>query len=508
MQENKFENQVQQQMEEFRIRPSEAVWEKVEEELQKKKKRRVVFYLFLFAGLSLLGYSGYFVYSNSKSNLVQHIIKVPHDKDKPIKENEQLPTIDYPTSKLLQLQEENQLSVETKSNSQQSDKVNKLTNEEKSTSSATSNIGLKERKITTKEKFVVNRQEKVTNNLTTKKSLPVENINEDNVDVNIKPVKSPEKSLLNNGDKETTIINKTEVYQPAVAEIKLNDDKEISSLDNNILVMKDSLSEEIAVINNEIPAAKIKLKQGPNIKWGIDLSVGISNFKENVFSIYDGQKSILMDYNSSPASGGVGNATAGIRSPSSTQSNPAFRFGIVGEMKISGKSNISSGLRYSYYSNRIQVGTYTDTVIAVRNSFSQASSVAAVYRGIYHHEYNNRFHFIQLPIQYHLQLNKGVKLPILWNAGVSVGYLFSTNSLVYDTTAGGIYYRNKDAFNKVQFNLNTGFSFRFGNKSKVQWSLGPELSLGLNKLMKSDFTGKQYLLYSGITGRVMFSKKK
>ena len=113
----------------------------------------------MLAGLSLLGYSGYFVYNNSKSDLVQHTIKVPHDNEKPIKENEQLPSIENPARKLQQFQKENQLSVEAKNNSQQSDKENQLTNEEKSNSSVISAIILKERKITTKGKFVVNRQE-------------------------------------------------------------------------------------------------------------------------------------------------------------------------------------------------------------------------------------------------------------------------------------------------------------------------------------------------------------
>ncbi len=72
MQENKFENRVQQEMDEFRIRPSGSVWEKVEEELRKKKKRRVVFYLFLLAGLGLIGYSGLLIHNYSNSNIVQH----------------------------------------------------------------------------------------------------------------------------------------------------------------------------------------------------------------------------------------------------------------------------------------------------------------------------------------------------------------------------------------------------------------------------------------------------
>ena len=98
-------------------------------------------------------------------------------------------------------------------------------------------------------------------------------------------------------------------------------------------------------------------------------------------------------------------------------------------------------------------------------------------------------------------------MPVSWNIGASAGYLFATNGLVYDAMAGGVYYSNDDAFNKIHFNLNTGFSFRLGNKKKIQWSLGPELSLGMNNLTKDDYAKKQYLLYGGMTGRIIFSKK-
>ena len=40
MQENEFEKRIQEEMGEFRLRPSDAVWEKVEEQLKKKKRRR------------------------------------------------------------------------------------------------------------------------------------------------------------------------------------------------------------------------------------------------------------------------------------------------------------------------------------------------------------------------------------------------------------------------------------------------------------------------------------
>jgi len=59
MQENKFEKQVREEMEEFRIRPSATVWESVEEELRRKKRRRVVVYWFLLAAIGLGAYGVY-----------------------------------------------------------------------------------------------------------------------------------------------------------------------------------------------------------------------------------------------------------------------------------------------------------------------------------------------------------------------------------------------------------------------------------------------------------------
>jgi apolipoprotein N-acyltransferase len=70
MQENEFEKRLQEEMEEFRLRPSEVVWNKIEDELKKKKRRRVVFFIFLLAGLSLVGYSGYNLFTPGKKNPV------------------------------------------------------------------------------------------------------------------------------------------------------------------------------------------------------------------------------------------------------------------------------------------------------------------------------------------------------------------------------------------------------------------------------------------------------
>ena len=487
MQENEFETRVQQQMEEFRVRPSEAVWEKVDEELRKKKKRRVVFYLFLLAGLGLFGYSGYFLFNNSKPNLVQQNA-VPPDNDLSIKGNGKVPGIEK--------------SVD---NAQRSKKENQLFFKEKSSSTKIGDSVLNDKKAGREQNIVVKRPVRSSIKETAVRPLPGETINKDNALVNNNLEQTSVKPSRQKEEAETPVISKADITQPVVVEKSLEEDNQLPVPEKTIQTKKDSITGEIAANNEEIPVTAKKMKKASKINWGIDLSVGISSNRENIFSFYDGQKSNAADIYAPPTTGGNPNI---VYSPSSIRSGLAFRSGLVAELKVSKKSSISSGLRYAYFSNRIQVGAYKDTSVVLNNAFSQADRINAVYSGVHQKEYTNHFHFIQWPVQYQLQLNKGIKLPILWSIGASAGYLFATNGLVYDTAAGGIYYRNNDAFNKIHFSLNTGFSFRFGGQKKMQWSLGPELSLGMSKLMKDDFTKKQYLLYGGMTGRIIFTKKK
>jgi hypothetical protein len=304
------------------------------------------------------------------------------------------------------------------------------------------------------------------------------------------------------------LVGEVAIAHTDIAKSNLQDENKIIDQKVNETIITDSAITTESKADEAIAATK-KKQPASKIKWGIDLSAGKSANRNDAFTIFDMNKSMAMDYLNSPGNVNSGGGPVNYRiSPSDIKAGPAFRAGLLGEINISKRSSISSGLQYVYFSNKIQVGYYSDTTVTVNNSFSQYSRVNAVYRGTHQEEYINRYHFIQIPLQYQLQLNKGLKLPILWNIGASAGYLFATNGLVYDTTAGGIYYRDNAAFNKFQFNLNTGFSFRFGNKSNPQWSLGPELSLGMNKLMKDEYTKKQYLGVWWIDRTVVFQKKK
>ena len=64
---NRFENQVQQKMDELRLQPTAQVWEEVERRIREKKRRRIIVFWFLFAGLLLSG-GGWWIISNRHEN--------------------------------------------------------------------------------------------------------------------------------------------------------------------------------------------------------------------------------------------------------------------------------------------------------------------------------------------------------------------------------------------------------------------------------------------------------
>jgi hypothetical protein len=506
MRENKFENQVHKQMEGFRLRPSDEVWQKVEEELRKKKKRRVVFYIFFLAGgLSLLGYSGYFVFNKSKSTFVQQNSTLEATGDS-IENNASPVSVDKNSSVNKQQPVNDQSVFESDNNIGTDEKPG-------STEPGTISRAVKapggEKDVIVKESQLKQRERK------SKKLLNKEIANYKTESVIVKNENAQVRGSVN-WQRKTSIENATQdkVTQP-VGEQKVSvDEKKTAVASEDIQPKKDSVSEEIALTKDDLPAAQQgnsvlkERKRMLKISWGIELAGGASSNRESVLSFSGSQKSMMADNAYSPPLNSPVTGNAVVHTPSSIKSGPSFRAGIVAEIQLSRKSRVSSGLRYAYFSNSMTVGAYKDTVIAFSNSYSQSVRVDAIYRGFHQVEYTNRFHFIQLPLQYHLQLNKGVKLPITWDIGGSIGYLAATNGLVYDTTASGIYYNDDDAFNKLHWNLNTGFSFKFGNKRKIQWSLGPELSLGMNKLTKDDNNRNQFLLYGGLTGRLIFAKKK
>lgn len=492
MPENEFEKRVQQQMGELQMHPSDEVWTQVEKELKEKKKRRVIFFLFMFAGFVLLGYTGYLLSGNQAKTLA-------------VKQNQSpAQTVETTTT----------IKNNTTSNSSVPEIATTPVSNDQAAGSTTQTITTIDQSI----KLPATILQDNSLNVTTKKQTAKKNKadisphlaaqqgrgEEFNIDISA-PAVGQNKPVSNKPAIETRTTTEAAaivITQKALAQPQQPVPDSLSAK----LTGKDSVATASVTVPEETPATPAKKKKSyPRIKWGADLSVGKASSRENRF-LFSSPVQPSGSY-ASPTPGN-GNPQPGLtlQPPSDVKPGLAYKAGVAVEIKFSKRSTVISGLRYSQLREKIKVGNVVDLVNV--NVSNQLNTYLG-YRGIAQKSYTNTYHFIELPLLYQLQLNKSKKLPVLWNIGTSLSYLVSTNALVYDTTAGGVYFSDKKVFNKFHLGVQSGFSLQFGNENKIHWTIGPEVSLDLSRQLKQDkFQDKKYLMYGGITGRLYFGQIK
>jgi hypothetical protein len=518
MRENEFEKKMLEKMEELQLRPSASVWPKVERQLVQKKRRRVAYFFFLLGGLVLLGYAGYTFLESEKS---------PVSKQ----ENRNSITTPVATSK------NNTAAITDNKNT-----VNDKNENNPAVAPATKTPGNGGISVTNtspltdntpdKTGTVINKEssESIEKKLHAKKSVTTAIPGSDQKQAHKRNLKDQEQGQVDYHTAKPGVAKKkqqanipSEADQPVgnpslPAEEKKSDElavKEPLQRDLVPVMVADSTQdkkESIVAISDTVATAPDKPvlakneKKRSRIKWGLDVSAGKNFSSEKVFSVLDPNKSLLQDALSASPSGGGGPVAPPLLPPSGIQAKAAFKVGVVAEKKLGRRSSINAGLRYAYLSEQIKTGALENRAV-ISNSYQYNSIQNGVYRSVQEKTYTNKYHFIELPILYGLQLNKSSKTGILWNAGVSFNYLVATNALVYDTASRGVYYKRSSAFNKLHFNFRTGLEIRFGNEGKLQWSIGPELSMSTTPLLKEDaITKKRYLMYGGLTTRFMLPR--
>jgi hypothetical protein len=102
------------------------------------------------------------------------------------------------------------------------------------------------------------------------------------------------------------------------------------------------------------------------------------------------------------------------------------------------------------------------------------------------------------------QLNKSLKLPVIWEAGLSPAYLAGSNALHFDPVTN-VYYRNNSLFNKVQLNAASDIMVGFHiHKNELQ--MGPQLAYGITHILNKSTGNPEHLFYSGL--KVSFIPRK
>jgi hypothetical protein len=534
MLENEFEKRMQEKMEDLKIRPSEAVWPNVEKELKRKKRRRVLVFFFLPILLGLAGYSIYTLSRTGSSSALAEKNNAPVQQsqgDGPVEEQNK--TKEQPSTGTRQ--DHDIPGAESgKTNNETTNSSNKLIEEKPLTKKPGVTPGVITPK-TDPEQLRTIQQRPVKKPGPDKPVIQRTDLVKDIPKTADKPlIKTDDLNKNEDLDKEKPSVQKEErglVVQPAVPitnDVTVTNGNEGNinkeSGDNKISQPADSIVNPVAQQqsksqapidsiqeNTDKQAVATSKKTRSKLKLGFDFSIGQTSRRNRQIPFFSEKSTRSQDIAfSAPPPVTTGVPPRVILPPSSIHSGLAFKLGVSAQLPLTRKTSISAGLRYAYLSERIRVGSYRDTVV-VSNSYQFASSnvVSGLYSSAQQRDYTNKYHFLEMPLLYQLQLNKGKKMPILLSLGVTPAFLVGTNALLYDSLAGGIYYRDKAAFNKFHVNIQTGLSFVFGKPGKMQWALGPEFSFDMRKIMKQDvFIASKYMLYGGLSGRIVLPRKK
>ena len=503
MQDQNFEKQVKQKMEGLSLTPSEPVWQKVEEQIRKKRDRRRLLFWLPFTVLCLGGgiwlvtnnirnINSIAIAKNEKQNNSQNGQNSVQKNDvkvesgtRELEENKKTfaaPKKEQPSITTKPLPEQNEITPEVKPIKQ----VLQL-------ASVNENINKKDKTITG------------INKPSHGKNISGKKLERDEVkpsEVFPDTVRSVTEKL--NEPNENISINKSEPSDSIVNNNppKENEVKGIDTTNQSKPGLENEPKDSLAVQKN----IAIKDKR-PHSKWKLAINAGIARSGvNNGLQVFGGGEKSLETTNVFAAdrtlnfSQAPSNAGASYRPPSTQKKSGSFSLGVLIKKQVGKRSSFSTGLQYNFYSTEILVGqnisrdTMADPNKSVNNFYANSGSNFSDYR--------NKFHFVSLPVAFNFQILKNA--PLDFHIGLSLQQLVETNALLYSSLSK-IYYTDKGAFNKTQLFSELGIEYSLPLSKKLLLKAGPRISYGHSSVVKE--SSGLHLFSYGLATEIVFSAK-
>ncbi len=511
MPENEFEKQVQQKMSELQFVPSATAWEKVENKIaDKKKRRRVLVWLPLF--FLLLGGMTWYYYMNQKpdrstSDLVIKTVAAHAEKqvamernDAGIKTNHKnglVPTSTdangllshNTTAKNNRSAFQKKLSLNKAAHNQTLSSKNNLATPFQKAPAGVKSIGgtalaryhfqNKNAPVHHTANMVKNNRQATENFEATTKTVTGAAALDSTKRANRDETLAPDRMTSDSANSpQAQFSNQSMIVV-----------KPFSGDSSKRLPAKDT----IANLAKSKPANHTTRKK---YEWGFGVTAGSSQISAGFPGITSTRINTLT-YSSALQSNG-GNISSGnisYTSPSAIHSHFAWSAAVVVKKPIGRTWRLNTGINYYSYATGIMLGAkIADTTGANR----------VVYRNGRFADYTNRIHFIELPLTIEKQL--GVRSRFSLNAGIGFAVLAGTNQLRFDQQAN-LYYGDRGIVRQTQWSLLLGLHYRLLQKS-VHLETGPVLNYHLTSTFNKDIYGNGHWLFAGIRASIFFDKRK
>ncbi len=472
MQENEFEKQVKQTMDEFKLRPSDEVWPKIDRRINRDRRRKAPFILLLVSCLMVAGFIMYRYEITKLNDETKHNIKETANNlsdENVLKDSNAIP---------IQKDEQTNKNSTIALTEVEKNKTNVGSTHERSNSFRTSN------------NIVVRRRAQSLQTTTNDQSL--NQIHQQEV----------EQSTIKKEDASTTTINtvdnNTEARQQVIENknsVTANSNSDVAKaeiISNNILNTDSVVSTKHNTSKKKTSSANTEIKL-PNLQWGINAFYGGSNAVNGLVS---SDKSMPAYLNS----GSSGNVDTVYSNGKPYTASSAYSIGFVVEKRIIKNGFIGTGLNYVHLSTKSTVGNSIDSVLRLPNAYSLNS----FYQSGTTSTYTNRYNFIELPVYFKQDLFPSKKIGLSYNAGFSLRQMISSNSLVYDHSYN-IFYSDDNALHNTQLQFLAGLSLKINSSKSTSLYIGPQFSYSFSNIFKtgSDF----HFINYGVQAGIFFGKK-
>ena len=488
---NRFEKQVQERLDEFQLNPSAAVWENVEALIRRKRKRRFILYFILPTAIGLLSLLAIYMRPGGEKSPVVANTSIEENKQvvkKPAARNDQ--SAMAAEEKILN--EINQ-SETTQATDLIHQSIIKVDQEE---STFNNQPSPKTQQELTNQNRIASKRESATGN---KKLMKDQDVRQN--DIARTNARTQESNPLNNEEEKN--IEATELKtKDELTKTNVSAKKDSVAIDSAQVIKSDTSSRVLPTDFAEAKAPQQGQPSKKDYRLGVTLSTGLTSTRSSIFSlpVWSNSPDQFSQYPYPSTGSGIPSSP-----PSEVKPGVSFSAALIGEKKVSNRIALTAGLGYSYQSTRIKAGMKKDTSINVPITNLDNVPANGYYAVGEQRDYANSYHFIQLPIS--MQWKVSAKLPIYVNAGLTASYLVSTNALIYSPTLGGVYYRDKESYNRFHVSLSSGIEAAIRMKGGRELFIGPTLGMDMTNLLKKKYNRDSYLLFGGIQARFMFTKK-
>lgn len=435
MEENNFESKIQERLNRLKLNPSEEVWLQVEQRVAKRKKRRI--FLFVFSVLGILLASGIYWYEISGTGP-----EVAGKAAENLVETKGAETRDHTIMDL---------------NQQPTPQFKADSIPEKEEQTITAIRSLKQDTIEKKwtERFAI--------------------------------TESPKRALLPDNNTGTNSNN----FQPASGmPVHIN----LATTSGRQKDMeRDILEKQGIPLKHENPfVQRTKEAEKKNSwSWGVDFSGGVSSFIKSTASTE-------LNFQSAPAPGGNLNQNSGNNNaypPSDFKPSIGFSAGFFIEKQWLDRLKVSTGLRYSLAS----VTNRTGQKVVSGNVLNYSGGGAVYYndRVSSSQRFQNRFHFVELPVSLSLQLNRNARLPVDLKLGLHMSYLWAANALQYDDSLS-LYFKDHSLYPATYLGFHAGLVFTLHHQKKVPLRLAPSLRYEFQPFNGKGWYRQEHLSFIGV----------